>query len=365
MRGSWYTKEMVLRFGFVFALVVSALSGQVPTSKVPGLQRIAASWMERAHIPALSISVQSGSQPDFSAAWGFSDLENFVPATPRTVFRLASLSKPFTAVAALKLVEAGKLDLDAEIQNYLPSFPRKQWPITTRQLLSHLSGIRAYEGDEINITRHYGDLAEGLQIFARDPLLHEPGTRYLYSTYGFNVAGAVVQAIAGVPFANFVEEQILKPSATVTMRPDSVFDIIPNRARGYVLRPDGQIQNCGLADTSYKLPGGGWVATATDITQFARALMEEKLLNPETLNLMWSSNRLKDGSSNSYGLGWNNERRQGLRLATHSGGQQGTSTFLIVCPERKISIVVLANLESAPVRDIALDLFDEMVGFPK
>ncbi|QOY90444.1 serine hydrolase domain-containing protein [Paludibaculum fermentans] len=356
---------MAFRIGFIFALVAAAVSGQVPPSKAPGLQRVADAWKERAHIPALSISVQSGGPPDYAAAWGYSDLENFVPATPKTVFRLASLSKPFTAVAALKLVEAGKLDLDAEIQRYLPSFPRKQWPITTRQLLSHLSGIRAYEGDEINITKHYSDLMEGLEIFAKDPLLYEPGTKYHYSTYGFNVAGAVVQAVAGVPFATFVEQQVLKPSATLTMRPDSVFDIIPNRARGYYLRPDGQIQNCGLADTSYKLPGGGWVATATDITQFARALMDEKLLRPETLDLMWSSNKLKDGSSNSYGLGWNNERRQGLRLATHSGGQQGTSTFLILCPERKISIVVLANLESAPVRDIALDLFDEMVGSSK
>ncbi|MGJ5816854.1 serine hydrolase domain-containing protein [Paludibaculum fermentans] len=356
---------MALRFAFVFAMVVSALLGQVPTSKIPGLQRVATSWMERTHIPALSISVQSGGQPDYAAAWGFSDLENSVPATPRTVFRLASLSKPFTAVAALKLVEAGKLDLDAEIQRYLPSFPRKQWPITTRQLLSHLSGIRAYEGDEINITRHYGDLMDGLEIFAKDPLLYEPGTKYHYSTYGFNLAGAVVQAIAGVPFATFVEQQVLQPSATLTMRPDSVFDLIPNRTRGYYLRADGQIQNCGLADTSYKLPGGGWVAAAPDITQFARTLMDEKLLNRETLNVMWSSNRLKDGSSNDYGLGWNNERRQGLRVAWHGGGQQGTSTFLIVCPERKISIVVLANLEGAPVREIAIDLFDEIAGLSK
>ncbi|WP_321477811.1 serine hydrolase domain-containing protein [uncultured Paludibaculum sp.] len=356
---------MVFRIGLVFALASYSLLGQVPASRIPALERIAVNGMERGHIPALSISIQSGDRPDYASAWGFSDLENFVPATPRTIFRLASLSKPFTAVAALKLVEAGKLDLDAEIQNYLPSFPRKQWPVTMRELLSHLSGIRAYEGDEISITRHYGDVIGGLEIFEKDPLLHEPGTKYFYSTYGFNVAGAVVQAISGMPFAAFVEENILRPSGAVTMRPDSVFDIIPNRARGYYLPADGKLQNCGLADTGYKLPGGGWVAAATDITQFARALMDEKLLNPETMHMMWSSNKLKDGSTNSYGLGWNNERHNGLRLATHSGGQQGTSTFLILCPERKISVVVLANLESAPVREIALELFDEMVGSSK
>lgn len=356
---------MVSRLGFVFALSLSAACAQLPTAKIPALERIAASGIERGHIPALSISIQSGESGDYAAAWGFSDLENFVPATPNTVFRLASLSKPFTAVAAMKLVEEGKLDLDAGIQRYLPSYPRKEWPVTMRELLSHLGGIRSYQGDEMESTRHYRDVMEGLRIFENDPLVHEPGTRYLYSSYGFNLAGAVVQAIADIPFPRFIEDRILRPAGVEHMRPDDVYTIIPNRARGYYLPPGGDLQNCGLADTSYKLPSGGWVATATDITRFARALMDEKLLKRETLEVMWRSNRLKDGSLNHYGLGWNTEHRDSLRLATHSGGQQGTSTFLLLCPERKISVVVLANLEQAPVRSIAMELFDEIVGSSK
>lgn len=362
---TWYTGGMVFRSGLVFALFVSFLAAEVPTSKIPDLERLAAAGIERAHIPALSVSIQSGDGPAFDAAWGFSDLENLVPASHRTIFRLASLSKPFTATAALQLVEEGKLDLDAEIQRYLPAFHRKQWPVTMRELLSHLSGIRGYQGEEMESTRHYVDVIQALQIFENDPLLHEPGTRFLYSSYGFNLAGAVVQAIAGVPFATFVEQRILRPAGATTMRPDDVYAIIANRARGYDLSSGGTIRNCGLADTSNKLPGGGWVAASSDISHFARALMDEKLLKRETLNLMWRSNRLKDGSTNSYGLGWNIEHRNAYLVATHGGGQQGTSAFLLVCPERKISVVVLANLEGAPVREITLELFDEIAGSTK
>lgn len=120
-----------------------------------------------------------------------SDLENFIPAKSSTVYRLGSISKLITAVAALQLVERKKLELDAPVQKYCPSFPKKSWPITPRQLLSHLAGIRHYRADEINSTRQYNSLVEGLDIFKNDSLLFEPGTRYSYTTMS-NLEGAAL-----------------------------------------------------------------------------------------------------------------------------------------------------------------------------
>jgi CubicO group peptidase (beta-lactamase class C family) len=184
--------------------------GQLSQAQESAIEQAAVAGITSSRIPALSVAVVSGDGPVWAKAWGFSDMENHVPATPRTVFRLASISKTFTAVAAMSLVERGQLDLDAEVQQYV-SFPRKKWPITTRQLLSHQSGIRHYKGADFNSTQHYGGVMEALAIFASDPLEHQPGTKYLYSSYGFNLAGAVVERVARKSFVEYVREAVLVP----------------------------------------------------------------------------------------------------------------------------------------------------------
>jgi CubicO group peptidase (beta-lactamase class C family) len=353
-----------MNYGLVSALVLSLLplQAQVTEERAGAIEKIAAAAMAKSRMPGLSVGVLAGDGSMWTKAWGFSDLENFVPASPRTMFRLASLSKPFTAVAAMRLVEAGKLDLDAEVRRYVPSFPAKPWPVTTRQLLAHTAGIRHYAGDEINSTRYYPTVLSGLEIFANDPLVSEPGTKYLYTTYGFSLAGAAVESACGRSYLDCVKELVLEPAGMSHMRGDSTFALIPYRARGYQTRQDGEVENCGLADTSYKIPGGGWIADSEDLLKFSQALLQGRLLAPATLSRMWTSNLLKDGSSTGYGLGWGLNRRGGLMVAEHSGGQQGTSTFLMLAPERKLAIVVLTNLSNAPVRELAESLFDELTG---
>ena len=352
----------VSRLALLFAGSAFSLAAQIPADKIQAIERLAAQAIEKDRIPALSIAVAGAEGPVWSAAWGFTDLENFVPAKREAAFRLGSVSKPFTAVAALKLVEEGKLDLDAEVQRYVPNFPRKAWPVTVRQLLSHRAGVRHYKGDEVSSARHYWNLGEALDMFAADPLLHEPGTKYLYSTYGFNLAGAAIEGAAGVPYAEFVRRMVLEPSAMLTMRADDIFAVVPNRARGYRKRADGNVENCSLMDASNKVPGGGWLATSEDLAKFGRALFRGQLLTQNSLDLMWTPNRLKDGSSTGYGLGWGIEHHDGQMLAVHAGGQAGCSTYLLVAPGRKIVVAVLTNLEGAQVRELAQAIFTELVG---
>jgi serine beta-lactamase-like protein LACTB, mitochondrial len=350
------------------ALAASAiLSWSAPLQVTPQHAGAIATMVER-HVAAkqstaVSVAIYMGQLPIWSRAWGKSDVENDVAATPRTMFRLASLSKPFTGVAIMRLVEMGKVKLDVPIQKYLPQFPKKRWPITLRQLLSHQSGIRNYRDAEMESTRHFPTVTAGLEMFAKDPLLFEPGTRTFYSSYGYNLAGAVIEAVTHRRYADFVHDEVLVPAGIEDMRPDDVFAIIPHRASGYRLRKDGQLENCGLTDTSYKIPSGGWVATADDVVRLARALMRGRILKEETRELMWAPQRLKNGTETGYALGWVVGDEHGVRVIEHSGGQQGSNTHIMFSPEKNIAVAVLTNLEDGGAKRLATDILLSLLGY--
>jgi len=303
----------------------------------------------------MSVALVAGGQPRWAGGFGTQDLENGVPAKASTVYRLGSISKPITAVAVMQLFERGKVDLDAPVQKYCPAFPEKPWPVTTRQVLGHLSGIRHYKSDEeFNSTRFYATVAEGLAMFKDDPLLHEPGAKYTYTTFGYSVLGCVVEGASAQKFADFVRENIFRPAAMETARVDSVADIIKGRAQGYRLTRAGELINSPLADNSYKVPGGGFVSTVEDLAKFAAALQGGKLLKRETAELMYARQKTADGKETGYGLGWGVAARPtGQRAIGHSGGQQRISTFLHMQPDEGIAVVLMANLESARLGDLS------------
>ncbi len=222
------------------AVAYSQFPVRLPAATVEKLERTITSEMARQNIPGMSAAIVTDHQVRWSNGFGFSDLENFVPAKASTVYRLGSISKPITAVAAMQLVEQGKLDLDAPVQRYIPSFPQKPWPLTARHLISHIGGVRHYRGDEINLAKQYHSLTEGLSIFKDDSLLFQPGTRYSYSTYGYNLLGVAVEGASGTSFVEYTREQIFKPAGMDRARDDNVYDVIYNRAYGYRKTESGE-----------------------------------------------------------------------------------------------------------------------------
>ena len=302
-------------------------------------------------LPGVSVAVAVNGQVIFKKAYGLADLENSVPATPDSLFRTASVAKPMTAVGALELVEQGKLDLDAPIQKYCPAFPQKPWPITTRELLGHLSGIRAYQNREIYSTVHYVNTVDGMSFFKDDPLLFEPGTRYLYTTFGYTVVGCVMEGASGEKYPEYMEEHVFKPAGMEHIAVDDVYAIIPHRAAGYDML-NGKVINMPLNDTSYKIPGGGYVASAEDLVRFASAVMNGKLLRPETITAMWTSQKTKDGKETRYGMGWGRADLDGELIIAHSGDQPGTRTSLFLIPSRKMAFAVMINLEGADAPEL-------------
>jgi serine beta-lactamase-like protein LACTB, mitochondrial len=300
-------------------------------------------------IPGLSVAIVSDNQLCYANGFGTADLENATPAKSSTVYRIGSLSKTITAAAVMRLAEQGKLDLDAPVQKYCPAFPAKQWTVTARQLLAHLGGVRDYNNqrflEEYFSTRHYDSVGESLDIFKNDPLLQEPGTKYSYSTYGYNLLGCAIEGASSMTYENYIRENVLKPAGMTRTGVDDIFQIIPNRARGYGKTRVGVVRNTAPTDTSNKIPAGGLVSTAEDLGRFYTALQGGMLVGPKTLEQIWTPQKTRDGQQIPYGLGWRVGERKGVKEVYHGGAAAGFSTFLYVLPEKGVAVVLMANIE--------------------
>lgn len=333
---------------------------------LPGAEAIAgwtaflAGEMQSRGIPGATVAVGIGGELVWTRGFGHADLENEVPASEHTVYRLASISKPMTAVLAMRLAAAGQLDLDRPVQDYVPGFPVKRWPLTPRHLLSHLGGVRHYRGREIYSTRSYASVQAALHIFASDPLVHEPGTKFLYTSYGYNLLGAVAEAAASGSFEALLEKHIHEPAGMRHTRIDRINAIIPHRAQGYVRTKEGRIENSRIVDTSNKLPSGGLCGTAADLVRFGNALLAGKLVDRPTLDAMWTPACTREGRASAYGLGFRILRAEKPRIIGHSGGQPRVSTMLVLRPEEGVVVAWMSNLERSGAGGIARQLSDKV-----
>jgi serine beta-lactamase-like protein LACTB, mitochondrial len=365
------TLHGITTFATAILFLVASMSALAQTDRekdsLQSIDRLVSSYASKHRVPGLSIAVIDHEHVILAQGHGLADIENGVPAAADTVYRIASLSKPVTAIAAMKLVEDGKLDLDARIQKYCPAFPQKPWPITTRQLLSHQSGIRDYRNEEESInTKHYTSIGEALPQFANDALDFEPGTKMQYTSYGYIVLGCVIEGASGATYNRYMHQAVFDPAQMAATRLDDVFAIIPHRARGYKLVAGGEVQNAVFVDVSNKPPGSGINSTAHDMGEFVAALYSEKLVSQPTFEQMLMPATTRDGKQTIYGLGFflggPINKHSGLREAAHGGDQQGVSSVLYLLPERKFGVVILSNLEgeqsSLDFIDLARQIYD-------
>jgi len=265
-----------------------AQDAKLTAGKREQLEAAISKFMAANSIPGLSAAVVENGEYAWSGGFGMADMENSVPVTARTLFRLGSVSKPLTAVAAMRLWEQGKVDLDAEIQKHCPAFPKKDAPITTRQLLGHLAGVRHYRPQandpEIMNTTHFSNpIQDGLKMFAPDPLVSMPGTKYNYSTHGYTVIGCAIEGASGATYVDWVRNALLLPAKMIHTQVDDQYAIIPLRTRFYQ-KKSGTVVNADFLDSSYKIPGGGWLSSAEDLARFeARAVERGRGLSLEAL----------------------------------------------------------------------------------
>jgi serine beta-lactamase-like protein LACTB, mitochondrial len=341
-----------------FARPSAAQTPGLSEEKRAAINKAVSDFMAANSVPGVGAAVVLQGELVWSAGFGMADLENYVPATSATLFRLGSISKPVTATAALQLAERGKLDLDAPVQKYCPAFPQKEAPITTRELLGHLGGIRHYNKDgkgdvPEDSARHFATMEESLGIFAKDPLVAKPGVKFNYSTYGYTLVGCVLEGAAAQKYTDYVRENVFRPAGMTATQADNYFAVVPHRSRWYHKNESGAVENAGVLDSSYKIPGGGLISSADDMARFAAAYLADKLMRRKTRDEMWTPQKIADGTATHYGLGWGLATHGNLSLVGHTGSQQGTSTALTLAPERNAAVVVLTNMDGVDAYQLA------------
>lgn len=327
----------------------------LPPATIANIEKAVTAFMAKVNAPGVSLAIGSHGRLRFENGYGLADLENFVPAKASTIYRLASVSKPITAVATMQLVERHRLALDDTVGRWLPDLPPALRPITVRQLLSHQSGIRHYTAEEDDSSKHYpqhyASLRDALAIFKNDPLVHAPGTKMTYSTYGYTLLGVIIEEASGQKYVDFVTEHIFKPVGMLRSRPDDLHAIVPNRSGGYAKTESGALRNAAFMDSSYKIPGGGWLSTAGDMVRFGLALQAGTLLKSESFRQMTAMQAAGEKKDTFYGLGWIVEGGVSPTMARvpglvwHGGVQPGVTTNLYMLLDDQTVVALMTNLE--------------------
>ncbi|HIF14903.1 MAG TPA: class A beta-lactamase-related serine hydrolase [Bacteroidetes bacterium] len=303
-------------------------------------------FIKKNKVPGLSISVSKGGMLIWSEGFGYSDLEHKIPVKPdQTKFRIGSVSKPVTAAAIGILYEKGIIGLDDNINKYVPSFPEKRGPISIRHLTSHLSGIRHYRGNEFFMSMHYNTVTEGLSIFREDTLLYLPGSKFSYTSYGWNLVSAVIEGAGNRPFLDFMNENVFIPLNMDHTIADYNDSIIENRTRFYMYNADSDVINASYVDNSYKWAGGGFLSTTEDLIRFGNAYLKAGFHKQETLDTMLNKQRTLYGEEVDYGIGWRIKTDdKGRSWFGHRGGSVGGSSQFIIYKDAELIIAILTNI---------------------
>ena len=342
-------------------LFTGAACAELSDAQTEAIRGMVASVIAEEGIPGISVGIVQNGDSIWAEGFGEADIDSGAPATADTVYRIASISKMITATVVLRLDELGVLQLEEPIHTYTDAFPEKPWPITVQHLLCHQSGIRHWKTrDEQKNTRRYSGIASSLESFKDEPLLFEPGTKDEYSTPGYNVLGVAIEGATGMRFDGALEELVLKPAGTRTLRPDYLQPRSTPRAGRYRVGREGAVPS-PPHDVSIKVPGGGLSGSATDLAKFALALLTGKLVSEASLNAMWTEKLVSSGEPTRKGYGCNLGEEKGRFVVWHIGGLVGASSILYIYPDRKHAVAVLTNRRAAPVFQMASEIMDVIV----
>ncbi len=340
---------------FLFCLLVLCLStgAYIHAQNAPYAEELSQfrtfvkTQMAADQIPGLSIGFRKGDHV-WMEGFGYADLEHQAPAKPETSYRMASVGKPMTAFGILKLVETGKLDLDAEVQTYVPYFPQKAYPVSTRLLLGHLGGISHYQNYDLE--GHFKDQKDtraAIAVFEDFDLIAAPGTRYNYSSYGYNLLGAVIEGASGETYGDYMRRVLWGPLGMENTIMDHPDVIVPNRARGYRPGPDGKPINSEFVNISSRFAAGGIRSTVPDLLNLAKSISAGAILSDSLFDVMTTSMSTTAGRNTGYGMGWGVDDINGRFMIAHSGAQAETRTYFMVLPKDDFAMAILTNYEGA------------------
>lgn len=340
------------------------------TDAIERARQIARASVTSQNLPGLSVAVGTGGEIVWAEGYGWADVENHVKVAPDTRFGIGMASKVLTSAAVGLLIERHRLSLDDEIRKYVPMFPAKPWPITLRQLMAHVAGVRTDAGDEGPLTEHCDRTIEGLRLFADRSLLFEPGTQYRYSNYGWILVSEAVETAGGEPFFAFMRTQVFEPLGMRDTMADAVGQPSPARVKFYFPRfaadPRYGLQEPREVDYSCFAGSGAFVSTSSDLVRFGMAMEGDTLLQPATVRLLQTPQRLPSGQETGYGLGWDLEKvtlaGRDTLVAGHDGEiMGGTVASLMTLPEYDLVVAVMSNTAFADTFSIGAKIAEPFV----
>ena len=293
--------------------------------------------------PGASLLVVRDGKPVVRRSYGLADVEGNVAATPATNFRLASVTKQFTATAILLLMQDGKLTLDDRIRKWLPSLPAALDSVTITHLLTHTSGIVDYEDVMANGTTVQVHDADVLRLLeSQDSTYFKPGAKYQYSNSGYSLLSLIVARASGMGFARFLNDRIFVPlGMTHTVAYEEGISTVSNRAFGYTMK-DRKWTRKDQSTTSAVLGDGGIYSSIDDMAKWDAALYDSRLLSDESRKLAFSPHTATDQPDVKYGFGW---RISGETL-WHSGETSGFRNVIVRYPTRRLTVVILTNRDN-------------------
>ncbi len=309
--------------------------------------------------PGVAVLVIKNGAPVFKKAYGLAQLETKAPVETHTNFRLASVSKQFTAMCAMMLVERGQLSSEASLPELFPGFPDYGRAITVRHLLQHTSGLIAYE-DLIPDTATAQVLDQDVlaMMMTQDSIYFKPGEKFRYSNTGYAVLAMIVEKISGKSFAAFLQENIFAPlEMTNTIAYEKGVSEVAHRAMGYRVE-EGKVLFSDQSITSATLGDGGIYSSIEDLFKWDQALYTNKLVRAATLAQAFTPGTLNDGAKTEYGFGWYVDEYRGHRRVRHSGSTCGFCNELQRYPDDKLAVIILTNRAEPEVEELANRLTD-------
>ncbi|MEL6918050.1 MAG: serine hydrolase domain-containing protein [Bacteroidota bacterium] len=313
------------------------------------------SLIDAKKVPGLAITLLKNGNTIFQKGYGYADWDVKKPVDPRrTIFRIASVSKPIAATALANMVSDGLMDLDTSFYHYVPYYPKKKYDFTIRQLASHTAGIRGYKGKEYALNVPYS-IKESLAVFKDDDLLFKPGTNYFYNSYDWVLISLAMQEASGIPFENYVQQKVLRPLNLKNTFPETAAvstkeHIHDNEIAVFYSKTRSGFRKAIPVNNFYKMAGGGYLSTSEDIAQLGMAYLDQKITDKTILSQFLTSEIL-NGAPTYYGLGWQvSMDKTGKPYYGHIGNGVGGYSNFFVYPDEQTVVVILMNCTDPKVQ---------------
>ena len=282
----------------------------------------------------------------YEKAIGKANMELNIPLSDTNVFRIGSITKQFTAVAILQLMEKGLLQPEDDIARFLPDYPVHGYHISIANLLSHTSGIKDFADiQELSpdTRRRKSTPTELIDIFKDQPMEFAPGTQYKYSNSNYIILGYIIEKVSGQPYEQYIHDHIFVPLGMTHSWYDSPQQVIPGRVTGYVQTGPNTVANADYLDPSYAYAAGALLMTAEDLWKWHQGLYRYTILKKATLDRAFTPFTLSNGQQTKYGFGWEVDTLSGSLVIEHSGSINGFSAFELYLPAEDVFAVCFSN----------------------